>query len=417
MICDRCLWISITLALVISSPAFALWGKNSTPNESGSDRTKLGGGKSRGEGTSLTLQQAPDKPVILPTQDKSVTPVSYKDYSKYIVIIEGDRGLGSGFIAIIRQKVVLFSNTHVISGNKSIKAKMMRGDSLALQDLFVADLPYDVSMFTQKSAYEGIAVLDEVEKNVLIGDDIVVLGNSLGAGVITEIPGKVVGIGPERIEVDAKFVEGKSGSPIIHIKTGKVIGIVTYYTKEEMTVAGKDSKFNNVVRRFAYRIDNIKSWRNITWTAFSMESESLTKIEKKTEELAFLFLDIEYNAAIADWNKHLTQGNCLSQAASSWQKAIASYGKPDRVYRDWYSGETTRVQQAQTKQFQSEKDRFLGSVLSLINSDDSLLGPERYTGYHKGEIEKQKQYRDFLKGYFSQLRKQLSNDPKFLTRN
>ncbi len=35
------------------------------------------------------------------------------------------------------------------------------------------------------------------------------------------------------VEVDAKFVEGNSGSPIIHVKTGKVIGIATFALKAE----------------------------------------------------------------------------------------------------------------------------------------------------------------------------------------
>lgn len=347
-----------------------------------------------------------------PNTAKTNSPLSYKDFSKYLTIIEGDRGRGSGFIAIFREKAFLFTNTHVLSGNSKMAAKLLNGQNLALRALFVSDA-CDVSILQQDTTEEGIGILQEVERNVSIGDDVVVVGNSLGAGVITEITGKVLGIGPDRIEVDAKFVEGNSGSPIVHVKTGKVIGIATYYEVREMSIAGKDSKFNNVVRRFAYRIDNIKAWHNISWSAFATESSTLNKIDTKTTDLFNLFIDIAQNGGVANWSQHLRPDNCLNQAARNWQKAIARYGKPDRVYRDWYTGEEKTVQLPQTKQLIIERERFLSSVMGLINGDAAVRQPDKFTGIHKGLIEDQKRYREFLNDYFNSLRNQLGNDPNF----
>ena len=70
--------------------------------------------------------------------------------------------------------------------------------------------------------------MDHVDENASIDDDVVVLGNAEGGGVINTIKGKIVGVGPNLVEVDAAFVPGNSGSPIIHLKTGKVIGVATY---------------------------------------------------------------------------------------------------------------------------------------------------------------------------------------------
>src|SRR6185312_7757504 len=94
----------------------------------------------------------------------------------------------------------------------------------------------DILVATQKTFTDGIEASEAVDKDVSIGDAVVVLGNSQGRNVVTEIEGKVTGVGPELIEVDAKFVPGNSGSPIIHVKSGKVIGVATFVTVRQPDV-------------------------------------------------------------------------------------------------------------------------------------------------------------------------------------
>jgi len=49
---------------------------------------------------------------------------------------------------------------------------------------------------------------DRRDANVRIGDEVVVLGNSGGGGVVTSLKGEVRGLGPDRIEVSAEFIRG-----------------------------------------------------------------------------------------------------------------------------------------------------------------------------------------------------------------
>ena len=51
-----------------------------------------------------------------------------------------------------------------------------------------------------------------------------------GGGVINTIISQLTGIGSNLVESDAQFVHGNSGSPIIDVKNGKVIGVATYLT-------------------------------------------------------------------------------------------------------------------------------------------------------------------------------------------
>jgi hypothetical protein len=68
----------------------------------------------------------------------------------------------------------------------------------------------------------------DVLQSAKIGDEIAVVGNRQGAGVATQVSGQLDGIGPNRIEVDAQFEAGDSGSPIFDVTTQQVIGVATY---------------------------------------------------------------------------------------------------------------------------------------------------------------------------------------------
>lgn len=140
---------------------------------------------------------------------------------------------------------------------------------------------------------------------------------------MTEIKGKVTGIGPDLVEVDAAFVPGNSGSPIIHVKTGKIIGIATFATIKKMDGFGKDSKFNNVERRFGYRLDNVSTWRETTWPAFSREASLVSLQIKRTSDIWDLAKDISQNGEIKEWTKHLARDNTISKNVGDFQKALS----------------------------------------------------------------------------------------------
>ena len=89
------------------------------------------------------------KPRSSPSPETTVTNIpaindasDYKALSKYIVIVEGDKSVGTGFIAQYEGKTYLFTNLHVLDGNKSIKCKTMQGKELALGKL-LASTEYD----------------------------------------------------------------------------------------------------------------------------------------------------------------------------------------------------------------------------------------------------------------------------------
>ena len=167
---------------------------------------------------------------------------------KLVVIVCGDKA-GSGFIVRDGGRPYLFTNAHVVKSG-AVMAYRLDGTRLALGPRDDA-IGRDMVRFALDVAMPAFDLAGGVPD---IGDPVVVLGNSDGRGVVTEIRGKVIGVGPREIEVDAAFVVGNSGSPVLD-RNGRVIGIATYLRdcRNDDDWSKTNTRFNGI-RRFALRL-------------------------------------------------------------------------------------------------------------------------------------------------------------------
>jgi len=180
-----------------------------------------------------------------------------KDYLKSVVVIEGDHMVGTGFLAEFKGKRVIFSNAHVLFGNRTLRFRTVGGKELKHTRINICrdrDLVAYELENTEDLTWLGI---HQDMGNVTNQEAIVVFGNSAGAGVVTTLRGKMLGIGPDKIEIDAAFVQGNSGSPIIAYPYNAVVGMATYATQTpEVNWTTRSTRFVDV-RRFGVRIDNV----------------------------------------------------------------------------------------------------------------------------------------------------------------
>jgi hypothetical protein len=125
-----------------------------------------------------------------------------------------------------------------------------------------------------------LEIQDDAQAGTQPDDAVTVPGNSEGNGIPVQIHGKLIGVGPQLVEVDAKFVHGNSGSPIIHRASGKVIGIATLVKKIQMDTLAKAADLQEL-HWFGYRLDNIKSdrWSALDWTRFSEEGVKVRAVD------------------------------------------------------------------------------------------------------------------------------------------
>jgi hypothetical protein len=229
-----------------------------------------------------TIAAETNAPTTAPPARPRTAAELVREHRNSLGFFEGKTGKGSGFIADFKGQKFLLSNVHVIAGIKSAVFTPLDRSPVKIGNGSVA-VGHDILALSVIAGGSAIPMVESVDKEVLIGDPVVVLGNAEGAGVINTLEGKIIGIGPERIEVDAPFVPGNSGSPIIHLPTGKVIGIASYMSVKK--IGPREEK----VRRFGYRLDSVTQWQAINWNWFYADADRMKSIEESTQALGGLF--------------------------------------------------------------------------------------------------------------------------------
>ncbi len=221
-----------------------------------------------------------------------------RGYSSSLVFIQGSDGAGSGFIANLNNAEFLLTNAHVAVHARSATFKTLAGSQVSLGAPSGA-VGHDIVRIAVTAGGSPLPVMERVEENASIGDEVVVLGNAEGAGVINTIKGRIVGIGPNLVEVDAPFKPGNSGSPIIHLKSGKVVGVATYVTIRKYDSATRQAVRDPIIRRFGYRLDSAKTWQPVNWQTFYEQAAELATIEKLTNDLVAFLRDLSAHGTVS----------------------------------------------------------------------------------------------------------------------
>ena len=259
---------------------------------------------------------APTPPI--PAEVQQAASQLIQTYHDSLVFVTGAAGSGSGFIATIGNANFLVTNVHVAAGIRDAAFKTLDGTvvqggvpSMAVgEDIFCMAMPPGGKPFE---------IMQNVDQNAAIGDDVVVLGNAEGAGVVNTLIGKIVGIGPNLVEIDAPFVPGNSGSPIIHLKTGKVIGVATYLLTNQYDLTTDQKLKKPVVRRFGYRLDSVKGWQAVQWPAFNAQAVQMENVEALTDDLYDFFRDLDENKGAVTPERH--QNPVIKTRIEDWLAA------------------------------------------------------------------------------------------------
>ena len=235
------------------------------------------------------------KPV--PATDKQKGRDLVHSFRSDLVLVEGKSGRGSGFIGLIKGRKFLITNAHVMAGIKGARFKTLDGGPLKLEPAAAVAVDHDIVIWGVAEGGTGIPLMSGVATNASIGDAVVVPGNVGGEGVVNAVDGEIAGIGPNLVEVNAGIEPGSSGSPVIHVSSGKVIGVATYLSVRRLfSSEGESGKPKQTVRRFGYRLDTVAQWQPINWTRFYAEADVLEKADNTTEELGQVIVDLDASA-------------------------------------------------------------------------------------------------------------------------
>lgn len=187
-----------------------------------------------------------------------------------VMIIEGDAGSGTGFMVREGEKLRLYTAAHVFAGNKKLAVKSIAGRQFKKFGAFEVASDADMARLEIAESYEGgygLAKKGAVQAEA----EVLCVGNSGGAGVLTFLRGEVLSVGPLLVEVSNEVIQGNSGGPVIDAKSGAVVGLVTHLTAGRDDLWAKDTKFSEV-RRFAARLDRDVAWESVPIGKFLTEA-------------------------------------------------------------------------------------------------------------------------------------------------
>lgn len=273
---------------------------------------------------------------------------------KAIVIIKGTSGSGTGFVTIFQGKKVIITNLHVIKGNDKLTFLTQSGKELKVKHLFI---PKDRDLAIFELDDKSITPL-QIEPKVgelKSSTQVVVYGNSHGASIVTTVKGILQGTGPTKIETNAGFVKGNSGSPIIDLSTGKVVGVATEGTRHtHWTDYG--TKFK--VRRFGTRIDNITwdDFQKFNKKKYKQDIYMLEKLENSVR-IAYAFLKYfnRYYGEEPDEFATMLRDK-IRPLHCRMDKSLRDIPELKIVYRSW------------NLKFKDNQDRLKSAIISKANS-------------------------------------------------
>ena len=242
------------------------------------------------------VEVKPASPVAAPVETLAA------EYLENVMVVKTDRGAGTGFLCTHKGRLFVATNQHVIEGAKSLEIEGPTGEKFKPLN-FVAARNVDIVLIGVPPGADmrrPLEFAENVEEVVTKGDVILIPGNTKGDGVITTTPGKVIGLGPTKVEVDCPVYPGNSGSPIFHLKTRQVIGLLTEAKVVSLddavdAASFKDGKsqIKSEVRIFGHRFDTAEKWYALNINEFRRNSALLQKVGEELDSIEAFFFPVE----------------------------------------------------------------------------------------------------------------------------
>jgi S1-C subfamily serine protease len=279
-----------------------------------------------------TPSTPPVQPPVDPGSQKTLTAAQ----AAAIVLIRGDNAEGTGFLVRLPSGPVVVTNQHVIAANPHLQITTSAGALVKASGLEGAG-DRDVALIPiQDNNYSYLEMATDVGNTVQVGDAIITPGNSEGGGVMLNTNGTVIALGPQKVEISNPVYHGNSGGPIFHLKSGKVIGVVTEGLKVDTTDPLDQASFQNrnsaitgTVRYFGLRLDTVANWQNYTWARFQNETEFLREFRERS-----MCLDSYLNTGIndtSDWGTYYARDEKIKEANQAIADMDASGDASTRI--------------------------------------------------------------------------------------
>lgn len=242
-----------------------------------------------------------------------------------LVVVSSDKSEGSGFIGELQGRPFFITNIHVLGAAR--EARFMTIDDVEVPLGSMAFLSKRRDIAIVPITWDGPVLEISPSLNfdeVAIGDAVTVMGNTSGVRVAKRIKGKVRGLGPDEIEISAKFAPGNSGSPIIHDELGSVVGVASHMP--DLSAKSKWTEDSDI-RRFGYRLDGDIEWEQVSLRDLHNQAEVYHRFEDRTIVMGRIGYMLEHESTLmTHYREHESLGYMFDRIDSSfsWKRGTNS---------------------------------------------------------------------------------------------
>ena len=135
--------------------------------------------------------------------------LDFDDVKDKIVTVQCDDSSGSGFVCEMEGKRYFVTNKHVIKGQQRVAAYFGNGTQLKFGGMELAENA-DLVRFAVASNQPALKLSAVLPRK---NERVTVFGN--GKGALAGIEGRVLDVGPAKLEISARFGNGGSGSALL----------------------------------------------------------------------------------------------------------------------------------------------------------------------------------------------------------
>ena len=217
-------------------------------------------------------------------------PVAKKiDWDGAVVLIKGDTAEGTGFLVHMPDGPVVVTNLHVISANPHFHVLTNDGREIPVLSIRGAS-DRDLALLSiQDDHYHYLQLASDDTTAAQPGDEVITPGNSEGGEVTLDTSGKMLGLGPDRIEISNPIFHGNSGGPVVEKGSGQVVGVVTFAMTrnptdllDQSSRANPNSAITSDTRYFGLRLDTVPQWQPYAMDEFALQSNFLRNFHENS---------------------------------------------------------------------------------------------------------------------------------------
>ena len=216
-----------------------------------------------------------------------------------LVLIEGEGRPGIAFLTTLDRRRVLIANPRAVLAHKTPQFTLLDHSMASVAEARVA-VGADLLLLSLSgtSAHSPREAMTAVDKQAAAGDEIVVLSVSTALRTPKAVPGTILGITPNLVELEAPITRADEGSPVIHRKTGAIIGLATSITEIIQPAPGSSDRPLKKQRHYAMRLDAVKKWQVVSWPQLYAEGALLEKARLLTRDLENARFQMEHEGVL-----------------------------------------------------------------------------------------------------------------------